>query len=331
MLTWPHEDTDWADQLKRADRLWAELTAGISRFENVLVVCRDPEHRARVDTLTRSAQADPARVRLAVAPSDDSWARDHGPITVVDPTGRACLLDFRFNGWGGKFPAKQDDAISLALHGAGVFGGAPVETVDLVVEGGAIETDGQGTLLAVARTLVDPARNPGLDRTALEGRLAPLLGVRRFLWLEHGQISGDDTDGHIDTLARFTDVGTICYARCDDWADPDHGPLAAMEAELRALRTAGGVPYRLVPLPSPAPQTDPQGRRLPAGYANFLIINGAVLVPTYADPADRVALDTLAGLFPGREMIGLDSRSLIHQSGSLHCITMQLPAGVLPS
>jgi agmatine/peptidylarginine deiminase len=331
MLTWPHEDTDWADQLDQAERLWAELTAVITRFEDVLIVCRDPNHRTRVDALARSAKADPARVRLALAPSDDSWARDHGPISVLDPTGRARLLDFRFNGWGAKFPAQRDNAINLALHAGGVFGGAALESVDLVVEGGAIESDGQGTLLAVGRTLVDPARNPDLDRTALEERLAPLLGVRRFLWLEHGQISGDDTDGHIDTLARFTDAGTICYARCEDPADPDHGPLAAMESELRALRTASGDPYRLVPLPSPAPQSDPDGRRLPAGYANFLIVNDAVLVPTYDDPADPVAQETLAGLFPERKVIGLDCRPLIRQSGSLHCITMQLPAGVLPA
>ena len=330
MLTWPHDATDWADQLDGVDRLWSELTAAITRFEPVLIVCRDPNHRGRIETLTRAAGADPARVHLAIAPSDDSWARDHGPITVLDPAGRPRLLDFRFNGWGEKFAAARDDALTGALHRAGAFGETPPESVDLVVEGGAIESDGRGTLLAVARTLVDPSRNPGLDRAALEARLGDLLGVDRFLWLEHGQISGDDTDGHIDTLARFTDPETLCYARCEDLDDPDHGPLAAMEAELRALRTRDGAPYRLVPLPSPAPQTDAGGRRLPAGYANFLIINGAVLVPTYADPADPKALAVIAGLFPDREVLGIDCRRLIRQSGSLHCVTMQLPAGVLP-
>jgi agmatine/peptidylarginine deiminase len=200
--------------------------------------------------------------------------------------------------------------------------------VDLTLEGGAIDTDGRGTLLAMERTIVDPRRNAGLSRAAIESVLARQLGIRRFLWLTQGQISGDDTDGHIDTLARFCDPGTICYVRCEDPTDRDYAGLKAMEEELRAFRDGAGNPYRLVPLPSPAPVLEANGARLPANYANFLILNGAVLVPVYGDPADSLALKTLAGLFPDREILSLDCRPLIRRGGSLHCVTMQLPAGI---
>ena len=328
LLTWPHADSDWSDQLATVDRTWAAIAAAISRHEDVLICCRDPAHADHVRALASAAGADPARLHLALAASDDTWARDHGPITVLDHEGQPRLLDFRFNGWGGKFAAEQDDAISRTLHAAGAFGDTPLESVELVLEGGAIDTDGAGTLLAVERTLVDPQRNPGLTRSDIEAVLARHLGIERFLWLASGQISGDDTDGHIDTLARFTDPLTLCHATCEDPDDPDHPALTAMAAELAALRTAAGEPYRLVPLPTPRPILDADGRRLPAGYANFLIIDGAVLVPVYDDPADALALEIIGGLFPERDVQGIDCRPLIRQGGSLHCVTMQLPAGV---
>jgi agmatine/peptidylarginine deiminase len=243
--------------------------------------------------------------------------------------GRPRLLDFTFNGWGGKFSAAEDNAITARLHAAGLFGDTPREDPQLVLEGGAIETDGEATLLVRTSAVVDPRRNPGLDRQALAGRLAALLGVDRFLWLEHGDLVGDDTDGHIDTLARFTDPCTIAFQACEDPRDAHYASLAAMAAELAALRTREAAPYRLVPLPLPCPSLDEDGRRLPAGYANFLIVNDAVLVPTYADRADAVALERLGACFPGRDVRGIDCRALIRQNGSLHCITMQLPAGVL--
>lgn len=168
-----------------------------------------------------------------------------------------------------------------------------------------------------------------LFRSDIERRLAQCLGIRHFLWLETGAISGDDTDGHIDTLVRFCDENTLCYVRCRDPHDADFPALKAMEAELRQMRDARGQPYRLVPLPTPAPITDALGARLPAGYANFLIINGAVLVPTYGDPADAEAMKTLGGLFPDRMICPVDCRPLIRQGGSLHCISMQLTSGVL--
>lgn len=330
MLTWPHEDTDWANQLDRVECLYADLAALIGRYEPVLNVCRHAEHAAAVRARLAAAGAAPESQRFGLARSNDTWARDHGPIGVRTAENGPLLLDFRFNGWGGKFAADRDDRITATLSEERIFGTTRREPVDLVLEGGAIETDGQGTLLAVTRTLVDPRRNPGRTRVAIEQLLAEHLGVHHFLWLEHGAISGDDTDGHIDTLVRFCAPDTLCYARCTDPSDADYTALQAMEQELLALRDPHGNPYRLVPLPTPAPVLDGDGARLPAGYANFLVINGALLVPTYDNPADAEALDTLGGLFPDRAILPVDCRPLIRQGGSLHCISMQLMAGVLP-
>jgi agmatine/peptidylarginine deiminase len=249
---------------------------------------------------------------------------------VLDRDGTPRLLDFRFNAWGGKYGWDLDDRITPTLHADGAFGRIVLATSPLTLEGGAIDTDGNGTLLATTRTLVDPERNPAWRRRACEAELTRCLGIRRFLWLEHGYLSGDDTDGHIDTLARFCAPDTICYVQSQDAGDRDHAELVAMEKELHGLRQADGRPYRLVPLPCPAPLLDPEdGHRLPASYANFLILNGAVLMPSYADPADQTAAAVLGKLFPGREILAIDCRPLVRQGGSLHCITMQLPAGVI--
>ncbi len=324
MLTWPHADTDWADQLDRVEALYGELAAMISRFERVLIVCQDGDHAEHVRALATRAGTDPSRLHLGIVPSNDIWARDHGPISLVTDQARPLLLDFRFNGWGGKHAADLDTAITSRLAASGAFGDCLLETSELVLEGGAIETDGQGTLLAVTRTLVDPLRNPDWSRTDIERELTARLGIGHFLWLEHGAISGDDTDGHIDTLARFCDPRTICYACCENPLDADFAELQAMEQELMALRDPQGHAYRLVPLPSPAPILDEDNNRLPAGYANFLIINDAVLLPVYEDPADAKAMSILGELFPNREILPLDCRPLIRQGGSLHCISMQL-------
>ncbi len=327
MLTWPHADSDWAVQLERVETLYAELTTLISGYQPVLIVCRDTEHAGQVRARLATAGAHSVRVRLGIAPSNDTWARDHGPITVLTEHDRPLLVDFRFNGWGGKFRADRDNQITRRLFEQGAFGDCPRETSALVLEGGAIESDGQGTLLAVSRTLIDPLRNPGWTRADIERALRARLGIRHFLWLEHGAISGDDTDGHIDTLARFCDARTICYTRSEDPRDADHAELAAMERELMALRDPARRPYRLVPLPAPKPLLDEDGRRLPAGYANFLIINGAVLLPVYGDPADARASAIVRKLFPERAILTLDCTPLIRQGGSLHCISMHLPAG----
>lgn len=328
MLTWPHARGDWARLLDEADAVFAAIGRAITEFERLLVVCQDPDHRAHILGLLAGAGTDTDHVTTAIAPANDTWARDHGPITVLEG-GHLRLLDFTFNGWGGKYPADEDNRITGRLKAQGVFGDLPVESVPLVLEGGSIESDGCGTLLTTTGCLLTPTRNPGLDRNGIEAALKQSLGANRILWLEHGNLEGDDTDGHVDTLARLCSTDTIAYVTCEDPDDPHHHPLKAMESELRALRTVAGEPYRLVPLPLPAPTRDEDGRRLPATHANFLIINGAVLVPVYEDPADAIALERLAVAFPERQIIPIDCRTLIRQYGSLHCVTMQLPEGVL--
>ena len=329
MLTWPHGHGDWAPLLARVEPVFVRLAREISLRERVLIVCHDEALRHRVQALLREADARPDRIDCRLAPSNDTWTRDHGPITVIDADGSPRLLDFRFNGWGNKYPAELDDAITRELARQGAFGDTPVESVDLVLEGGSIDSDGAGRLLTTEACLLSPRRNPQLDRAAIEQALRRYLGVRGILWLRHGALAGDDTDGHIDTLARFCDRHTIAHVSCDDPADQHFDELQAMQAELRALRDANGRPYRLVPLPLPAARFNAEGRRLPATHANFLVINGAVLLPTYDDPQDAVAHERLQTCFPGRAIIPIDARPLIEQFGSLHCVTMQLPAGVL--
>ncbi|WP_227367902.1 agmatine/peptidylarginine deiminase [Halomonas sp. M20] len=327
-LTWPSVDSDWAPLLERIEATLETMVVAITRYQRVLISVPDHSTHERLTATFHHLGVPMDRLILVEAPADDTWARDHGPI-AVERDGDIVLLDYEFTGWGGKFPAKRDNALTGRLRDTGVFK-APVETRDLVLEGGAIETDGQGTLLTTEACLLNLNRNPQLDRGAIEARLREDFGVERVLWLSHGHLEGDDTDSHIDTLARFCDPQTIAYVRCGDRDDPHYPALAAMEKELEALRQADGSPYQLIPLPWPRPCFDLQdGHRLPATYANFLVINGAVLVPVYGDAADAQALDALATAFPGRDILPIDCRSVILQHGSLHCLTMQLPIGTL--
>ncbi|MDE2148723.1 MAG: agmatine deiminase family protein [Gammaproteobacteria bacterium] len=322
LLTWPRADGDFADALSEVVDNFTRLTLTIARFEPVWISTADDPAALRCRLL--DAGVPESRLRLWQVPNDDVWTRDHGPVTVFE-NGAPLHLDFRFNGWGGKFPHARDDALTarLAQLGALPF---PLRRVDFVLEGGAIETDGAGTLLSMQRCLFHHSRNPGLDRSRIASVLREQLGCTRLLWLTRGDLLGDDTDGHIDTLARFCDPATIAYQACDDRDDPHFAELAAMRRELEALRRADGAPYALIPLPLPRSLHDAGGRRLPAGYANFLILNGAVLLPTYTDPADAVAAERLRPAFPGREIVGVDCRALIRQSGSLHCVSMQIPS-----
>lgn len=328
-LTWPHAQTDWGPRLDAVEPVFAAIGAAIARHESLLVVCQDADHRAQVLGHLNRAGADLDRVQLGIAPANDTWARDHGPITVTENE-QPLLLDFVFNGWGGKFASEQDNLLTRNLVAQGRFGNVAVEQVDFVLEGGSIESDGAGTLLTTRSCLLTPTRNPGLPPQAIEQRLRDYFGADRVLWLEHGHLDGDDTDGHIDTLARFCDAGTIAHVECTDPSDPHHAELTSMAEELARLTTPEGQPYHLIPLPLPTAVFE-NGRRLPATYANFLVINDAVLVPMYADAADPIALERLGAAFPARTVVGIDCRELIRQGGSLHCLTMQFPVGVLPN
>ena len=328
-LTWPNDRGDWAPYLTQVEPVFIEIAREVARRERLIVSCYDGIQCAAVADRLRTAGVNVDNVELFPIPSNDTWARDHGPITVF-ANQEPLLLDFIFNGWGGKYSAELDTQITARLIAAGAFS-ARHQPVDLVLEGGGIETDGAGTLLTTTSCLLAPTRNPQFNQAQLEARLGQLLGVDRFLWLHHGHLAGDDTDGHIDTLARFCSTDTIVYQGCNDPGDEHYQTLKAMAAELRTLRTRAGNLYRLVELPWPQPKHNSEGQRLPGTYANFLIINGAVLVPTYQDPADAAALETLRHCFPDREIVGIDCSALILQFGSLHCVTMQLPAGVLAS
>ncbi|QVW36265.1 agmatine deiminase family protein [Geobacter sulfurreducens] len=326
LIAWPHPGSDWYPWLRLVEPVFAQIVREITRFETALVVAADGERTA---ALLEAVGARMERVAIVELPTNDTWARDFGPVTV-ERDGRPVLLDFGFNGWGLKFAADRDNLVTRRLRHLGIFGDIPAEMVGLVLEGGSIESDGRGTVLTTAECLLNPNRNPHLSRAEIEKALARYLGTERVLWLENGFLAGDDTDSHVDTLARLAPDDTIVYVRCDDATDEHYAALFMMEKELANLRTREGSPYRLIPLPWPRACIDHEGQRLPATYANFLVINGAVLVPVYDDPADEAALEAIGRAFPGREIVGIDCRPLIIQHGSLHCVTMQLPKGVLP-
>lgn len=325
LLAWPHAASDWHDALETVEPVFVAIAREISRFEQVIIVAPEVELiRARLIEDGVNLQ----RVRLLPIPTNDTWARDFGPITVFAED-VPVVLNFGFNAWGLKFAAHLDNQITATLAQSGVFGRCEVRTPGLILEGGSIESNGAGTILTTSQCLLHPNRNPHLSRAGIEKALADLLGASRILWLEAGYLVGDDTDAHIDTLARFCPNDTIVYVQCDDPADEHYPALKTMESELRAFRTPTGRPYRLVPLPWPRPCYDADGQRLPATYANFLIINGALLVPVYQNDQDIKALEILAQVFPNRTVIGINCLPLIHQHGSLHCVTMQIPKGVL--
>ncbi|TAM61618.1 MAG: agmatine deiminase family protein [Rhodanobacter sp.] len=325
LIAWPHAGTDWADRLASVETTYLALAAAVTRFQRLIVVVANRVLRTHVESLLGDAGVDPARVRFVELAYDDTWLRDSGPITLSADDGHFQLTDFRFTGWGGKFGAAQDDALIAGLVDAGVFGHAAHKRIDWALEGGGIESDGAGTVLTTWRCLAQ--RHPEQSRAAMSAILRDSLHAERVLWLDHGYLEGDDTDAHIDTLARFAPDQRIVFQACADPADPHHDELQRMAGELAALRTRDGRPYQLYPLPWPQPILD-QGRRLAASYANYLIVNGAVLVPAYGDSADDGAARIIGTAHPGREVVPVPCRPLIWQNGSLHCISMQLPAGL---
>lgn len=324
LLAWPYAEGDFSPWLAAVEETYIAIAAEIARRQTLIVVCRTGAHRDAIAARLMARAVNAALVCYAVAPYNDVWVRDTAPLSVHTPEGIR-LLDFGFNGWGGKYEHKADARLAENLHASGWLGNIPLQKVDFVLEGGSIESDGLGTLLTTTRCLLNPNRNPELGRTQIEARLSSSLGAKKILWLEYGHAEGDDTDAHIDTLARFCSPDTIAYTACDRPEDSLYGEFKAMEEQLRTFTSVSGQAYGLVPLPIPAPIYSEEGDRLPATYANFLIINDAVLVPIYNDPADRIALARLAECFPGRETIGIDCVPLIRQYGSLHCMTMQFP------
>lgn len=328
ILTWPHKNTAWNWILEDVTELYEALATVIVDYADVIIALPADmieEVYARLDAM--GAPMD--YIYLYPCDSDDTWARDHGPITVETADGFK-LLDFQFNGWGNKFPHQKDNQISQQLFALKAFPYATIEMQDWVLEGGSIESDGQGTLLTTSSCLLNKNRNPALSKVDIEARLTAAFGVRKINWLDHGYLAGDDTDSHVDTLARLCPNNTIVYTACDDEQDEHYAELKQMEDQLKTFTNADGESYRLLPLPwsGPVPGRD-SDERLPSTYANFLVINEAVLVPIYDLPMDEDALEVISQAFPGFEILGIPCNALIEQGGSLHCITMQIPEGVL--
>ncbi len=316
-LTWPHENTDWVDMLTEVNTCFTSIAKAILKHEKLLIVTPNIEN-----IKIFFSPEELLKITFAQMPTNDTWARDHGGITVLE-NGHPVIYDFTFNGWGMKFAANHDNQITKKLFENGVFGENVhyKNCLDFVLEGGSIESDGEGTLLTTSECLLSPNRN-NKTKEEIEKRLKELFGLKQVLWLNHGYLAGDDTDSHIDTLARLCSIDTIAYVKCDDENDEHFEELRKMELELQNFQTSNSTNFKLIPLPM-ADMVMENKERLPATYANFLIINGAVLLPTYNSPKDELARQQLQKAFPDREIVGIDCIPLIKQHGSLHCVTMQ--------
>lgn len=331
-LTWPHAQTDWAPYLGDITKTYVSLAEVISRYEPLLIAAQEPD-------AVRKLLPAQTQFPIAVVPcrNNDTWARDHAFITLTasGPEGSpsAHFLDFGFNGWGEKFPSDLDNALNRSLFSKGIFKGHYENHLDFILEGGSIETDGEGTLYTTSQCLLAPHRNQPLSRPQIEEQLKQRLHVGRVVWLDYGNLIGDDTDGHIDTIVRCAPANTLLYIRTEDTRDPHYEDLLALRRQLEQLSAPvpEGAPsgLHLLPLPLPLPIFD-GADRLPATYANFLIVNGAVIVPVYGQSdLDAEACRIIGSAFPGRDIIPLDSRTIIRQHGSIHCITMQYPVHAL--
>lgn len=324
LLTWPHIQSAWKPNLDHVEQTYLDLVSKISHYQRLII-----QLHPAVDPITlvhrlNAMAADVSNCHFVELVSDDTWARDHGPITVLE-NGQPVSLNFRFNGWGGKFPADNDNRLTEQMHQRSILSAS--ESIDWVLEGGSIESDGHGSLLTTTACLLNNNRNGPVSRSAMETSLSQWFGCQQVLWLEHGYLEGDDTDAHIDTLARFAPERVIVFQGCKDTADPHYEALAAMKAELEQMTDRDGHPYRLVELPLPLPKYAEDGHRLPATYANFLICNRQVIVPIYDDPSDQEAISIIASVFPDHFVTGVNALPLIEEHGSIHCITMQLPKG----
>ncbi|MBD5346796.1 MAG: agmatine deiminase family protein [Bacteroides sp.] len=325
LLAWPHSDTDWAPLLDDARKCVADIAAAVTSLgRRVIMLTPDP-----AETKCSLRQSDNnGLVSIVEYTTNDTWARDFGPITVA--SGNDCFIpiDFQFNGWGLKFAADRDNLVNLALKSADVLNSPLENRRSFILEGGSIDSDGRGTIITTSECLLSPNRNGSSTRDEIELFLKSVLGTHNVIWLDHGALLGDDTDSHVDTLARFAPGHKLLYNTCVNPADANKEAIDAMEREILELAPQHGITP--VPLPLPDPVFDPDdGHQLPATYANFLALPEAILMPHYGQPeADNRAADIIEETF-GVPVIGIDCRVLIRQHGSLHCMTMQIPAGAL--
>ena len=298
LITYPHENSDWAAYLDEVEEFYNEFIAIVSHYQDLIILTQ------------KELAIKPAKhtIKTINVPTNDTWVRDYGPISVQDEKGRFHLLDFTFNGWGLKYSANYDNLVNRKVFQTTKLG--------FVLEGGSIDSNGEGTLLTTSRCLLEPNRNPHLNKSQIESFLKQTFGLQKILWLDFGYLEGDDTDSHIDMLARFTAPDTIAYIACDE-RDEHYEELKKMERQIRSFG------YITVPLPWVGAKNY-DNERLPASYANFVIINGAVIVPIYQDSSDDEALKIMKKLFPDRDIIALDASILLRQHGSIHCSCMNL-------
>ena len=327
-LTWPHANTDWKPYLEDITKVFVNMAKVITNEELLAVVTPETETvRKQLSQELTAAQLN--NVIFYDIDSNDTWARDHAPLTVVADDKETCILDFKFNGWGDKFEWTKDNNITSKLNNKGAFKACYECDTDFVLEGGSIESDGKGSIFTTTFCLMAEHRNQPLTREEIEERLLKSLHAKRIVWLDYGQLIGDDTDGHIDTIVRLAPNDTIVYNGCDDESDEQYNDFNSLEEQLRQLKTLDGEAYNLLRLPMPDAIYD-DGERLPATYANFVITNKSVICPTYSQPIkDNIAMKVLQRAFPNHNIVGIDASVVIKQHGSLHCLTMQYPEGTL--
>ncbi|RLA00153.1 MAG: agmatine deiminase [Gammaproteobacteria bacterium] len=317
LLSFPHEETDWAEDLQASLSPFIRIAQAIAYAQAVYILCKDKEKTAALFCSTNN-------MTFIEIPTNDTWIRDYGYISVRENE-KIKLLDFTFDGWGRKFAASLDNQVNSLLHKKGYMSTRVLETMDFVLEGGSVESDGEGTILSTSGCLCNPNRNSGLSKEEIEKKLRQYLGAKRILWLDEGYLAGDDTDAHIDTLARFIDASSIAYVACEDEEDEHYISLKKMKKQLEGFKTKENKPYRLIALALPEAKYSAKGKRLPATYANFLICNHALLYPSYKDKNDTEVHKIFKKLFPDKEIIPIDCLKLIEQGGSLHCSSMQIP------
>lgn len=321
-LSWPHNRETWPHDFADVEAVWVEMTAVLSEVERVRVNVLDTAHAAHVlGLLQNSGRVNMAHIETFLIPTNDSWVRDHGPVFLTGPQGVA-VTDFGYNAWGGKYPPFEDDNAVPRRVAAAL--GLPRFEADMILEGGSIEVNGQGLLLVTESCLLAPTRNPHLSREQIEQRLKDFLGAEKVLWLPGGDMTGDDTDGHIDNLARFTPTGPVVAVCCLDAQDENHAVLAENFRALKQLVDMQGRPFEVVTLPMPDPVVQ-YGLRLPASYVNYLVANGVVLLPVFGVPQDDTAVGVLSELFPHHRVVSVFARAMIWGQGAIHCSTQQQP------
>lgn len=320
-LTWPKLNSDWKNHFEEVEKCFVQIAIEIAKRQSLWIVCSSKEL-----VIKYFAAELLSKISFFEIDSNDTWARDHGGITVFKNK-MPLVYDFCFNGWGLKFSAEKDNLITQKLFNQNAFSKAKLEDKsNFVLEGGSVESDGNGSLMTTENCLLSKNRNDQLSKAEIELQLKQFFGSEQVLWLKHGNLAGDDTDSHIDTLARFIPGNKIAFVQCSDPLDEHFNEFKAMKQELKNFKNTDGENYELIPLPMTTAIYDKEdGHRLPATYANFLIMNDAVLLPIYNVETDRIAIETMQRAMPDYEIVPIDCSILIRQHGSLHCVTMQYP------